>query len=60
MRWQRRAPWWIAGLDALSVSAASLGAYAVRQGLGERGVVGPFQNELPVALAVLPLWLLVL
>lgn len=46
--------------DALVIALASMLAYLFRQRLGETGVVGQLQNEVPVALAVLPLWLLIL
>lgn len=46
--------------DVAAIAVSSFGAYLVRGALGEIGVVGPFANELPVALGVLPLWLAIL
>lgn len=46
--------------DLAVIGAGSTLAYALRETLGESGQLGPFQNELPTALAVLPLWLVIL
>lgn len=39
------------------IAASSLAAYALRDALGELSALEPFKNEVPIALAVLPLWL---
>lgn len=58
--WRRRLGRVLAVSDAVTIGLASAGAYLARDALGEAGLVRGFANELPTALAVLPLWLLVL
>lgn len=59
-RWRRRFGRVLAVADAANVGVSSLIAYQLRESLGQLGVVQPFQNELPTALAVIPLWLTIL
>jgi len=47
-------------LDGVVIAAASLVAYWVRALVGEAGTLQPLQNEIPAAVAVIPLWLGVL
>jgi exopolysaccharide biosynthesis polyprenyl glycosylphosphotransferase len=46
--------------DAAVIGLSSFLAYALRDLLGARAVVAPLQNEIPAAIAVLPLWLAIL
>lgn len=46
--------------DLAVIGLSSVLAYLVRISLADAGIVGAFQNELPVAIAILPLWLSVL
>lgn len=43
--------------DAGIIAGSSLAAYALRDALGKVTALDPFKNEVPIALAVLPLWL---
>jgi exopolysaccharide biosynthesis polyprenyl glycosylphosphotransferase len=44
-------------LDAIVIGAASLAAYWARAAMGASGSLAPLENEIPAAIAVLPLWL---
>ncbi len=57
-QWRRRLGLRLALADAVTIGTSSLLAYIARNTLGQAGVVGEFANEIPVALAVMPLWLL--
>jgi exopolysaccharide biosynthesis polyprenyl glycosylphosphotransferase len=57
--WRRRIGRALAAADVGVIALASYLAYWLRNALGEAGVVRGFENELPTALAVIPLWLLI-
>lgn len=59
-RWRLRLGRFLVLTDALVIGLSSWGSYLLRDLLGRIGVVEPFQDEVAVALAVLPLWLGVL
>lgn len=59
-RWRVRLRRILVLSDIAAIALASFGAYLAREALGEIGIVGPFANEIPVALGVLPLWLAIL
>lgn len=48
---------WLAYGDTAVIGLSSLCAYLLRELLGRVSAVQPFDNEVPVALAVIPLWL---
>ena len=56
--WRRQLGVRLAIGDALVISLASLGAYLLRDALGRVEALGAFAREVPVAIAVIPLWLL--
>lgn len=47
-------------LDAIVLTAASVLAYWIRSRIGSTGALSPLKNEVPAAIAVLPLWLVAL
>ena len=56
--WRRQLGRWLALGDAVVISVSSLLAYLLREALGRADVLGAFAREVPVAIAVIPLWLL--
>ncbi|HEX2029589.1 MAG TPA: exopolysaccharide biosynthesis polyprenyl glycosylphosphotransferase, partial [Nitriliruptorales bacterium] len=58
--WRRRLGRLLVVADAAAIALASFLAYVLRATLGELGVIRGFENEIPVALGVLPLWLAIL
>lgn len=57
--WRRRIGRALVMTDAVTIALCSLAAYLLRDLLGMTETLPPFSNEIPVALAVLPLWLIV-
>ena len=57
--WRRRVGRFLAVSDAVTIAASSAAAYAVRDLLGRAGVVRGFESEIPAAIGVIPLWLLI-
>ncbi len=58
--WRRRLRRFLLAADASVIAVSSLLAYLLRAALPAVFSLEPFQNEIPVALGVLPLWLVVL
>ena len=56
--WRRQLGARLAVGDALVITASSLVAYLLREWLGRADVLRPFAWEVPIAIAVIPLWLL--
>ena len=56
--WRRQLGRWLALGDAVIIAAASALAYLTRDAIGQTDLAGAFANEVPIALAITPLWLL--
>ncbi len=59
-RWQARFGKVLVAMDAVVIGLSSLLAYLLREALGRIEALYPFANEVPAAIAVLPLWLAIL
>ncbi len=59
-RWGRRLGRVLVAGDVASIAVASFGAYVARGQLGDLGLVQGFAGQIPVALAVLPMWIAIL
>jgi exopolysaccharide biosynthesis polyprenyl glycosylphosphotransferase len=57
--WRRRMGRALAVSDAVTIALSSAVAYALRDLLGRAGIVPGFENEIPAAIGVIPLWLLI-
>ena len=55
--WRRQLGIWLAIADAVIISVSSLLAYVAREALGRADLLGAFAREVPIAIAVIPLWL---
>ena len=55
--WRRRLAKWLALIDAVVIAVSTVSAYLVRLWLAEAGVLREFNQVVPAAVAVLPLWL---
>lgn len=60
VRWRRQVGRVLRAVDGAVIAISSLLAYVLRVALGDLGLVDPLQNEIAVALGVLPVWLVVL
>jgi exopolysaccharide biosynthesis polyprenyl glycosylphosphotransferase len=58
-RWRWQLGRWLAVGDGVVIALSSAGAYAAREFLGRTQVLPPLDREIPVALAVIPLWLVI-
>lgn len=58
--WRRKLRRTLVAADAAIIGLSSLISYQARVTLEEIAPVGPFQDEIPTALGVLPLWLTIL
>ena len=56
--WRRQLGRWLALGDVAIIAAGSALAYATRTAIGQTGLAGAFADEVPIALAITPLWLM--